>query len=97
MSYHNHDYSEQNGQPIKREDKVTPEINNDFRMLEILVDYDIKERAEKFLIHVLTKTPEENRIKILTNWINSMIGSAILHYERKYVRKESVTAFNQQL
>lgn len=62
----------------------------DFKMLE---EYDLTEKITHIVRHVLTKVPAENKEKFLVNYINSIIGSAVLHHDNKYVKKQDVGAF----
>jgi hypothetical protein len=63
-----------------------------FKLLE---EYDLKGKITKFVRHVLSKTPECNREQILVNYINALMGSAILHHDNKYVKKLPVSEFKE--
>lgn len=65
---------------------------NDFKLLE---EYDLKEKITKMVKHVLSKVPEVNKEQILVNYINSLMGSAILHHDNKYVKKLRVPEFKE--
>lgn len=65
---------------------------DDFKLLE---EYNLKEKIAKMVKHVLSKTPEGNREQILVNYINSLMGSAILHHNNKYVKKLQVPEFKE--
>lgn len=60
---------------------------------ELLKEYDLTEKITHIVRHVLTKVPPDNKEKFLTNYINSLLGSAILHHDNKYVKKLKVGAF----
>lgn len=62
----------------------------DFKLLE---EYDISEKITHIVRHVLTKVPADNKEKFLINYINSAIGSAVLHHNNKYVKKLNVGTF----
>jgi hypothetical protein len=62
------------------------DISHDLLMLERLQEYDCGEKTEKFLAHILSLNPDK-ALKLLRNYINGRTGSAIIHYENKYVRK----------
>ena len=64
----------------------------DFKLLE---EYDLKEKITKMVKHVLSKVPECNKEQILVNYINSLMGSAILHHDNKYVKKLKVPDFKE--
>jgi hypothetical protein len=63
---------------------------HDFKLLE---EYDLKEKITHVVRHVLTKVPADNKEKFLVNYINSIVGSAVLHHHNKYVKKLNVGAF----
>jgi hypothetical protein len=69
---------------------MNQEDAKDFRLLE---EYDITEKITHIVRHVLTKVPADNKEKFLVNYINSAIGSAVLHHDNKYVKKLNVGAF----
>lgn len=69
---------------------MTQEDKLDFKLLE---EYDLTAKITHIVRHVLTKVPAENKEKFLINYINSVIGSAILHHDNKYVKKLNVGAF----
>jgi hypothetical protein len=69
---------------------MTTEDKNDFKLLE---EYDLKEKITHIVRHVLTKVPPDNKEKFLVNYINSVVGSAVLHHDNKYVKKMNVSAF----
>lgn len=71
---------------------MTQKDADDFKLLE---EYDLKEKIAKFVKHLLSKTPEGNREQLLVNYINSLIGSAILHHDNKYVKKLVVPEFKE--
>ena len=62
----------------------------DFKLLE---EYDLTEKITHIVRHVLTKVPASNKEKFLINYINSLLGSAILHHDNKYVKKLNVGPF----
>lgn len=63
-----------------------------FKLLE---EYDLKEKISKVVKHVLNKVPEPNKEQFLVNYINSLLGSAILHHDNKYVKKLQVPEFKE--
>lgn len=69
---------------------MTQEDAKDF---ELLSEYDLTENITHIVRHVLTKVPAENKEKFLVNYINSVIGSAVLHHDNKYVKKLNVGTF----
>lgn len=69
---------------MNKEDKY------DFKLLE---EYDLTEKITNIVRHVLTKVPADNKEKFLINYINSIVGSAVLHHDNKYVKKMNVSAF----
>lgn len=69
---------------------MTPEDIEDFKLLE---EYDMKEKVAKMVRHVLAKVPLENKETFLINFVNSLVGSAILHHNNKYVKKLDVPDF----
>jgi uncharacterized protein (UPF0297 family) len=62
----------------------------DFKLLE---EYDLTEKITHIVRHVLTKVPPDNKEKFLVNYINSIVGSAVLHHDNKYVKKLQVGVF----
>lgn len=68
------------------------EDKDDFKLLE---EYDLKEKIAKMVKHVLDKVPETNKETMLVNFINSLMGSAILHHDNKYVKKLVVPDFKE--
>lgn len=64
----------------------------DFKLLE---EYDLKEKITKMVQHVLNKVPETNKEQFLVNYINSLVGSVILHHDNKYVKKIVVPEFKE--
>lgn len=62
----------------------------DFKLLE---EYDLTEKITHIVRHVLTKVPADNKEKFLVNYINSIVGSAVLHHDNKYVKKLNVGIF----
>jgi hypothetical protein len=64
----------------------------DFKLLE---EYDLKDKITKMVKHVLSKVPECNKEQMLVNYINSLMGSAILHHDNKYVKKLKVPDFKE--
>lgn len=83
-------------QPILDDDDVkgivesSTEEEKDF---DLLAQYDMKEKAEKIVNHVFDKVPEDNKRKFLINFINGIVGSAILHHNNRYVKKLLVPDF----
>jgi len=71
---------------------MTKEDTYDFKLLE---EYDLKDKITKMVKHVLSKVPECNKEKMLVNYINSLMGSAILHHDNKYVKKLKVPDFKE--
>lgn len=69
--------------------------HDDIHSLKLLEEYDLKDKIAKMVKHVLSKTPEGNREQILVNYINSLMGSAILHHDNKYVKKLEVPEFKE--
>jgi hypothetical protein len=69
---------------------MTQEDAKDF---ELLSEYDLTEKITHIVRHVLTKVPPDNKEKFLVNYINSVIGSAVLHHDNKYVKKLNVGTF----
>lgn len=69
---------------------MTKEDELDFKLLE---EYDLTEKITHIVRHVLTKVPADNKEKFLVNYINSIVGSAVLHHDNKYVKKMNVSAF----
>jgi hypothetical protein len=63
-----------------------------FKLLE---EYDLKEKISKVVKHVLNKVPEPNKEQFLVNYINSLLGYAILHHDNKYVKKLQVPEFKE--
>lgn len=66
--------------------------NYNFKLLN---EYDLKETIAKMVRHALTKVPETNKVQFLVNYINCLMGSAILHHDDKYVKKLSVPEFKE--
>jgi ribosomal protein S24E len=62
---------------------------------KLLNEYDLKEKITKMVRHVLAKVPESNKEQLLVNYINSLMGSAILHHDNKYVKKLPVPEFKE--
>lgn len=62
----------------------------DFKLLE---EYDLTEKITHIVRNVLTKAPPDNKEKFLVNYINSLVGSAILHHDNKYVKKMNTGSF----
>jgi hypothetical protein len=97
MSWGDHDQDEIR-KKLARPVSLTPEqinkqeIDRDFHMLELLPQYHMKDA--KFVEHVLKMENKEAALKMLRNYINSRIGSAILHYDTRYVRKKHENDFN---
>lgn len=71
---------------------MTQEDIEDFKLLE---EYDLKEKITKMVRHVLNKAPETNKEQFLVNYISSLVGSAILHHDNKYVKKVQVPDFKE--
>lgn len=67
-----------------------PDDAEDFRLLE---EYDMKDKLEKVITHCLTSVPQANRKSFMVNFCNSIIGSAILHHNSRYVKKLNVPDF----
>lgn len=65
---------------------------DDFKLLE---EYYLTGKITHIVRHVLTKVPAENKEKFLVNYINSLVGSAILHHDNKYVKKLQVPEFKE--
>ena len=70
-------------------------MNEDEYTFKLLEEYDLKEKITKMVKHVLNKVPETNKEQMLVNYINSLIGSAILHHDNRYVKKLSVPDFKE--
>ena len=93
MSWHNHDtdeFRQKFGHPSTDSTPVKESndgIDHDVEMLKRLSDYELTEKQTKMIKHIFEKIPQENKEKILLNYIGSLIGSAILHYDKKYVQK----------
>lgn len=95
MSFHNHDAEEK---PYKRQpdQAVHSQIStSDYENFRLLEEYDMKERIEKVVKHTLEKVPGEYKEQFLTNFINGMLGSAIIHFNDRYVRKLNVPDFKK--
>lgn len=71
---------------------MTQEDTYDFKLLE---EYDLKDKITKMVRHALSKVPETNKEQFLVNYINSLMGSAILHHDNKYVKKLQVPEFKE--
>lgn len=71
---------------------MTREDTYDFKLLE---EYDLKDKIAKMVGHALSKVPEGNKEQFLVNYFNSLIGSAILHHDNKYVKKLEVPEFKE--
>lgn len=71
---------------------MNQEDTADFKLLE---EYDLKDNIAKMVKHVLSKMSEGNREQFLVNFINSLLGSAILHHDNKYVKKLQVPEFKE--
>lgn len=71
---------------------MNQEDKDDFKLLD---EYDLKEKVTKTVKHVLSKVPESNKEQFLINYINSLVGSAILHHDNKYVKKLTVPEFKE--
>lgn len=67
----------------------------DIYSMKLLEEYDLKEKIAKMVNHVLLKVPEGNKEQLLVNYINSLLGSAILHHDNKYVKKLQVPEFKE--
>jgi hypothetical protein len=97
MSWGDHE-TEDIRKKLARPVSVTPEqlnkqeIERDFRMLELLPQYDMKDA--RIIEHVFKMENKEAAMKMLKNYINSRVGSAILHYDTRYVRKKHENDFN---
>lgn len=65
---------------------------DDFKLLE---EYNLNEKVTSIVKHVLSKVPESNKEQFLVNYINSLVGSAILHHDNKYVKKLQVPEFKE--
>lgn len=62
---------------------------------KLLNEYDLSEKITKMVRHVLANVPESNKEQFLVNYINSLMGSAILHHDNKYVKKLAVPEFKE--
>lgn len=71
---------------------MNQEDKYDFKLLE---EYDLKEKITKMVRHVLDKVPKSNKEQFLVNYINALLGSAILHHDNKYVKKLEVPGFKE--
>lgn len=71
---------------------MTQEEDYSFKLLE---EYDLKDKITKMVRHVLSKVPESNKEQFLVNYINSLMGCAILHHDNKYVKKLQVSEFRE--
>lgn len=69
---------------------TTQEEKEDLKLLE---DYDLTERISKMVAHIINNVPEKNKQQILVNYINSLVGSAILHHNNRFVKKLNVPDF----
>ena len=65
----------------------------DIYSMKLLEEYDLKDKIAKMVQHVLSKVPDTNKEQFLVNYINSLLGSAILHHDNKYVKKLQVPEF----
>ena len=70
-------------------------MEQDDYSFKLLDEYDLKEKITKMVKHVLAKVPETNKEQMLVNYINSLVGSAILHHDNKYVKKLQVPEFKE--
>lgn len=70
-------------------------VRHDLMMLERMSEYDISEKTKKFIQHILS-LPKEKAEPMLINFIQGRTGSALLHYENKFVRKIITKSFNEQ-
>lgn len=70
-------------------------MSQDNYNFKLLNEYDLKEKITKMVKHALTKVPETNKEQFLVNYINSLMGSAILHHDNKYVKKLPVPEFKE--
>lgn len=71
---------------------MTQEHFEDFKLLD---EYDLKEKIANMVRHALTRVPEANKEQFLVNYIGSLVGSAILHHDNKYVKKLHVPDFKE--
>lgn len=62
---------------------------------KLLNEYDLSEKITKMVRHVLSNVPESNKEQFLVNYIKSLMGSAILHHDNKYVKKLPVPEFKE--
>lgn len=69
---------------------MTHEDAYDFKLLH---EYDLKDKITKMVRHALNRVPETNKEQFLVNYISSLMGSAILHHDNKYVKKLQVPDF----
>lgn len=71
---------------ISKED--LDEIEHDRVMLSRVANYELTEKHMKFVRHLMEKAPKtnDNHYNLLKNYIQSLIGSAVMDYENKHVR-----------
>lgn len=87
-------------QRLKEQAKQKPQtedesVKHDLMMLERMSEYDVSEKTKKFIRHILS-LPKEKAEPMLINFIQGRTGSALLHYENKFVRKITTNPFNEQ-
>lgn len=71
---------------------MTHEDEYDFKLLH---EYDLKDKITNMVRHALNKVPEANKEQFLVNYINGLMGSAILHHDNKYVKNLQVPNFKE--
>ncbi len=62
------------------------DIKHDFMMLERLSKYQITDKHMKIIHHIVEKVPDHNKEQMFKNYIQGLIGAAVMDYENQYVR-----------
>lgn len=80
---------------IKKELLQSEEIKKDFIFLERMQEFDLTENDVKWVKHLIN-LPEGRGIKFLLNYIQARTGSAIAHYENKFINGLPLGKFNER-
>jgi hypothetical protein len=84
---------------LKQSDKAKEEFNEDVKkdllFLERMEEFDLTEKDVKFIKHIIG-LPDGRGIQFILNFIQARTGSAIAHYENKFIHGLPLGKFNER-
>jgi hypothetical protein len=78
--------------PVPSKTLEQQSIERDLHMLDLMPQYELKN--DKFIRHIMGMEDKDKALKMMERYINGRVGSAILHYDTRYVQKGHNNDFN---